>query len=604
MSDANKTLPHSFGMPFQWITDVDGKPIIVRNQYGEDININQLVENFKYKFSDEKDDTCNIKIGITDQYQIDHPKFQIDTKLIVQWGYVLPKGEIIKSRPRTVAIRDTEKHYKADGITLELICTDLVAYLRTIRANNTSKRDNFGDWLREILNGQFTATKTIKGKMILIATKGKKAEPIEKPKPKPLLAGQRASKELTLEEDVTRGMMIGQQNESINADNKNAAANKFDLDNFPKLNEKEPILKGYEVGRAPTSYYTGKGKAIDREIQERLDTDPGGPFHLNTRDDQLNIIKRDFNQTPFVEYSYKGGHGELIEFKPKTQVVKTKKDDTESNYVNPVSKKVETTRIVKNHDNDIDLPPGATKFDVEKVFAIAKGLFENNVVNPLNQLEFAKKMKVKRTVKFGDHANGANPDGDTRVATKKTIEFYQEFNTKDLIMTPYFDKLQRQNFLNNYIEKKLERKFEADAKVIGDPSLVNCKVYRMLNLPKVDGGNWYASDVEHEIDDKTGYTCHLTLLKKPQLIATLIEEREYDAGDSEMSSPNYQESINQFSDNESVSSFNSSTSVQDMGLRLDALTEQENLLQGGNDIAFINKTEVDNTTPFKNATET
>ena len=575
MSDERKVLEETLGMPFVWVFDNNGSPIFVKDEYGRDVNLNYLICNFKYKYDEENDDECKIKIRVVKQEQLNNRVFNIDNKLKVQWGYILPQGKILKSPLRLVCIRDKEKDYKADGITLELICTDAISYLKNIRSTMVSDHDNFGAWLREILNGNYKATRTIFGKTRIIAKQNFKKPQKEEPKTN-----------IEKLQEIPRS--------GVN-DIDSKASTKL-IENWKKFLKDKRIE--FEWHKDPDKVIKGKSKAISQEIEDRLNEEPGGPYYPNTRDDSINILKRDFNQVPFAKYTYAGGHGELIEFKPKSKVIKTNSDETESTNVDPRTKKVNNIKMVKAVAHK-DLPIGTSAADVQKFYKDMKVLFNMAWQFPLNQPDI-KDVTLKRVIKKGDIVN-PNNDGTTRVASKFYFEYDQVVSAKSLIQTPLFNELKRQAFMENYIGKKIERKYESDAKIIGDPSVISSKVYRFENLSEEDSGNWYCSAVEHEIDEK-GYLCKFDLLKKPTLLGTMFEKREYNYGDDQNTiTSTGSEDVAFFEDINT--SENYTGSPQDIEARLDVNFENERLFNQQQDVALDLKTEIINQNNNPNASE-
>lgn len=577
MSDEIKVLKETLGMPFAWVFDNNESPIFVKDEYGRDTNLNYLICNFKYKYDEENDDECKIKIRVVKQEQLNNPIFNVDTKLKVQWGYVLPQGKILKSHLRLVCIRDKEKDYKADGITLELICTDAISYLKNIRCTMVSDHDNLGDFIQEIGQGKYKATITVKGKTKLIAKQNFK---------KPQIIEDKTPIE-KLKEIPKPGI------NDIDSRNKQKS-----IDNWNKFDKN--IKENFEWYKEPDKVIKGKSKAIPQEIEDRLNEEPGGPYYLNTRDDSINIIKRDFNQVPFAKYTYAGGHGELIEFKPKSKVIKTNSDETESTHVDPRTKKINNVKMVKAVAHK-DLPIGVTPADVLKFYKGMKTVFDLAWKYPLNQPDI-KDVKLHRVVKKGDYVNPNNTDGSTRVASKFYFEYDQVVSARSLIQTPLFNELKRQAFMENYIGKKIERKYESDAKVIGDPSLVNSKVYRFENLGEEDNGNWYAAAIEHEIDEKSGYLCKFDLRKKPTLLGTMFEKREYKVSDDQSTiTSTGSEDVAFFEDSDA--STNYTGLPEDIETRLDTNFENERLFNQQQDVALDLKTEVNTQNNNPNAAE-
>lgn len=566
MSDSNKTLKDSYGSPLVWIFTLDDKSIYLPNEYGESINLNQLVSNFKYKYDEENDDVCKITIRVVKPSQLDSVHFKEDAPLKVRWGYLLPGGGILKSPTRLVAVREIERNYTAEGITLELICTDYISYLKNMRMTTTSVHDNFEDWLREIAQDNFVATVTTKSK-VKVLTKS-------------------FMQDITDKTDINYILNNTPSSNALNI----AETNNFDTEQNEKKPETLKSTSSFAYVMEDGKRFKGKSKAIDQEIRDRLASSPDGPYHIDSRDDKLNILKRDFEQPIYVSYTYAGAHGELIEFKPKSNLVTSGDSELESNYVNPENKRIETNKTSKPVGHN-EIPEGLTPFDILRYFGKLKRIWDYNLLNPNNQID-VKTVTFEKAVGTGDYANAANPDGNTRVAFKFKERLTKKYSAKSIIMSSFFKKIQRADFMDNYLTKKIERKYEGTARVIGDPSLVCSKIYYMGNLAKDDIGNWYCASVEHEIDTSKGYTCKLELLKKPKVVAKIVEKRDYPLGEGKASKPEYEES--QYNYKENPLGLNTNNSADDIFNRLSTLESYQGEQQYGNDIAFEPKADVNN----------
>ena len=511
MADNSQILPNGFGYPFVWITNKKGESIELDDPYKKKININQLVTSFSYKYDEENDDECVIDFGIVNVSQLENDTFTTDTVLNVQWGYILPKGQLVKGVVRKVAVRDIETQYHSDKICIKLKCTDMVSYIRNQKLNRSSTRDNLSEFIREIITGEYQATTTVKGGIAVLVPKDKQIDP---------------DKEFVIEGVGIAGMKA--------------------------VKKKDVVIKG-------------NGKAIMQEIEDKLAKQVKGPAYVNGRDDVLDITIRDFNQAPYKGFTFAGNTGELISFTPSTQVVKLDKDEAESVQVNPETKEIETTKAVKVQDSG-EVPEGLTKLDLKRIVGKVKTGFEYNQENLTNQLPMDSIVVEKTWRSTSGYAN-TNVDltDNTRVAKQREIiETKHIYATKDVLTLPYTEAEIRKVYLENYIEKKLQRKYEAMAEVIGDPSLISSRVYSINGVRPFDSGNWYCISAEHNINPGQGYICKLELIKKPKLLATIIEER------TENQKGEYK---SQYQEND-IFFQNNSTASSSMGLNADEINDR------------------------------
>lgn len=574
MSDNNKTLMDSFGMPLCWIYDKQGSPIMMTDNYGSPININQMVTKFNYRFDEENDDECNITIQVVRSSQLNHPEFRTDNIILVSWGYILPHGKILPAAKRKVAIRDLKTSYESDKIELTLCCTDLVSYIRNQRENNVSDTDNFADWINEIIKGKYVYTHTIKGK-VKYMNKADDRRFVSK------LIQQKKDKSSTprfeKEESVGKTRAINDQ---------------FKQTDKTKVDDGTHVI--YQ-GKDPDRVIMGKGTALYHEAQRLLNEHPEGPGIIEGRDDRINILIRDWNQAPTAIYTFGGVYGELIDFKPRTNVQKTDDDQIENTFVNPDTKKVESTKIAHTNIDFDELPEGVSKLDALAVEAQYKMAFDYNARHLTNQINVKDQITFKRTIKSEGFANKNNVMGSTRVNTGR--QFFTKidtYSTKSILNSPFLENRRREAIMRNFMMKKVERKYEATASIIGDPSLICGKVHLIKGLSTVDNGNWYATTVDHRIDQE-GYKCDVTYLRKPKLLRRLMEKREYPMGEQETSIAQYTNEAVVYEDKEPQ--IYSDFSVQNIDERLKAQELFDKEYLQGNDIAFT-------TSPFEDTTNT
>jgi hypothetical protein len=479
MSDYSEVLPDGFGAPYVWLKTVEDKDMVTTDLYGNEINLNQLITSFEYKYDEENDDTSTIKFHMPHIEQMNHFLFREDQQLKVQWGYLRPGGNHLKGATRTIAVRDIDSNYKSDGIDIEITCTDLISYLKNARLNRTSSSNNFEDWLREIVSGEYIPSVTIQGKTTILKTDAKA--------------------------------------ESY----KNIAG----ITNLHAVYEEDKI-------------YWGKSKAITAEIEERLGQSTKGPLYIDGRDNVLDIKDRNFNQAPYKYYTYMGGSGELIEFRAKSNILTSRDGEAEEAILDKVDKKVKKTKSATDAGYDTGKEPEKKELwdkdqaTVERVNnnAIVAGLkkqFEKAIENPTDQ-PLVDSIGFKTSIRYGGGMTSpVNRDGNTSVYMPKyTVEYIEKLPAKQVLNSPHILRARRLAILNNYILKKVERKYEANVKTLGDPSIISSKVYNFRNLSDRDKGDWYCVSVTHSITPGSGYTNMMEVIKKPSRLANLLERRE------------------------------------------------------------------------------
>jgi len=525
MSDNHKILEHSIGTHMCWIFDYKGVPITLDDVYGNTLPLNQFITKFSYKYDEENDDECKITIRVHRSSQLNNDNFFESNRLKVQWGYITHKNSVpIKSPIRIVAIRDLDTVYTDDLIELNLVCTDVPSYLRQSKINKTSDTDYFTQWLVEMSKGM-TNTITEYGVTSVF---------VEQPD----WFGSDETAAYAKREKV--GLNIG---------------------NSPGLS--------YPNGSWATN--KGTGVAVTLEAQKRLDQLKNGPSYRSGQDENIKTIIRNWSQAPFAVFTYAGGNGELIEFKPKTNIVKTDISDVESSWVSPFTKKAHITTLTKSkeeHSNinnfgktkpmtffdGLAIPSDVDKYGFKKkvslpenyrevVISTLKKNFDAKVADPLNAGANPSYFSVRNHTKETTYMKANMPsvfaigtgevEAPPAVVEKVEEDFYR---FGDVLRSGIVDPEIRMHMAENYMKKKVEKKYEAQAKFIGDPTMITSKIYQIKGLSNIDNGNWYSIIVTHDIDFSTGYICEVNFLRKPKFLRTILERREQYP--SELSDPN------------------------------------------------------------------
>ena len=530
MSDLSPVLPESFGVPIVWIFTPDGD--ILRDY--DEVPISKYLYDFEYKYDEENDDLCIMKFRFEDIRSFDLPYFQQDVILCVQWGYILAYGnDILKSPMRKIAIRDLQSDYKSDCIELELQCTDLISYLKGYKSKTIRRyenvgatsgeqkavygsEDNFIKWLGEIANGQFNVT----------VTKGKNALRIDK-----------------FGEQKSASYNVKTGNYSSAVDN---------------VRVRRDFVSGFRVEKT----IKGKSMALTNAIEQQLkllnDQETGtngggggGPFIQDSTDDTLEIKQRNFNQNIYKAYTYAGGSGELLSFMSNTNTRKERKDITSTSGINPYTKKVETTIVAtadtknkgavpstssykKPYSEDIKNDEDMRKFlsnsknvnnkpnkeTLNQYYKDARDIYKHNFENPLKQKELPSLRysytKYNNKTPYMGRGNTENVVVNIPAQTVLNMPEFQSLSKE--ATSKIKSQFRRESILTGYTVEKIQRKYEADMKVIGDPSLIKGKVIYINNLGRLDKGKWYIVSCSHKITMGEGYVCDMNLMRNPSTV--------------------------------------------------------------------------------------
>ena len=480
MSDNAKVLKDHLGTPLAWLKNSKGE--VVLDTSG--VALTRFIKSFTYSYDEENDDEAVLKFEFPGPTHCNNAMFEKSTVWKVQWGYNTNEDGVIKSPERLIALRDKKVKYTSSGIEMTLECTDLISYTKNIKTNTVKKTSYFVDWLREISEGKFKATVTTHGFKTIIEKDG------------------------TMEDF--------EFDEKTNAVKQKAVDNARFETRTRKLNFSKVIK--------------GKSLSINNAIKDLLPDISEGPYILDTTDDKMEIKTRNFNQNIYKTFTFRGVHGELIEFESKSDTRKVKEDGKYTTKVDPRTKQVEDRQIdtgdtsigsvIARNTNSTAHKPNQEEID--HWIRNANLIYEHNVKHPLDQLEVPP-LSYRRTVASTDNYMGQT------VLVEKPITY--SLQAKEILNDPELEDQISSNRLTNHAIERIQTKYEAKAKIIGDPSLIKGKVYYFSNLAKEDIGKWYSTKVVHKIDSGAYYT-EMELVKKPGTIVIVdnsnIKTMEYD----------------------------------------------------------------------------
>lgn len=502
MSDSSLPIENGYGTPMVWLYSSTNKVLID----DEGRPIARFITKFEYTYDEEGDDLSKITFQFDKVERLDIPYLRHNVIILVQWGYFTNTGDFVKSPKRTVAIRDLDTEYLKDKIELKVTCTDLVAYLKLFKTSSIRKyqnpkanialkaigeaEDNFLDWLAEIAEGKYVATVTDRKQSLRIDSKGK------------------------------------------------ATYAKFDAKTgqYTKARDNTGIGKTFFHQFHAAKIIKGKSKALTNAMDDYLkllDSSGGlgGPFLRDTTDNSIHIHQRNFEQAPFLNFTRAGGNGDLLSFKPKTDTRKIKEDIAASSGVDPHNKKIQDSQVATvdssvDETDDIKEPLKESKEErYKRYYEKLRDEFKFNYQNPDTQrevpdLKYFEGKPKDSTAGFYSEQN---------ILTEDDIKMVN-VPAREVINTPEFKSLTqeqkgvaranyaRDQVLVGYAVEKIQRKFTANAKVLGDPSIIKGRIYGFFNLSKKDSGLWYAAKVTHVISKTEGYITELDLLQKPKTV--------------------------------------------------------------------------------------
>ena len=138
--DSPAILPQGTGTPYLAIFGVSGGPIMDTTK---DLPIGMFVTSFEYQYIEEKSDKGQFTI-VTDNTEIVvHPELDYKMGLQLQWGWILPDGDIISGPIRKVVVTEHRVQFTPNGVEFTIKFSDSTYILDTIPATyeNQEKGD-------------------------------------------------------------------------------------------------------------------------------------------------------------------------------------------------------------------------------------------------------------------------------------------------------------------------------------------------------------------------------------------------------------------------------------------------------------------------------
>lgn len=551
---SNLILPTGHGGVQVVITDTNNNPII---DPVSEMPVGELVTSFSYLYDEEDDDECTIIISCQNPDLADIPQFRDQQYILVQWGATYSNGGTLLSPPRKVMVRDVTVAGNSDSnVTITLECTDGFSIMKRA-AIGARDNNNLLEWIESSLSGKYkTGFYIVDAKEARGATMEEWREQYYSLTPS-----------YNLMSHVPK-----EKRKKANVDYSYVAPP--DTTKEVKMDQLVKTRLVIQTGKTP--YNT---------MKDAIKTIPNGPYHLDTRDDTINVKPVNFNQPPVATFVWKQPGSEIISFSVATRktpksidVVSDENIDgttktishsvTQSNAATPklevdgitgetipsdIYADVETTK--KQMYNDL------VKQNAQQYLDQTMAKYNSSTSNPtdmsnigLEPMVVKVNAKVKEKVNARDYdtssgrlsPTGADKDsrgwdqlqrdknvivvspqkkGDEGWQTPEVLvdkEFEVQLQPADLLGVAGDSSVVNTIALNN-LNEALQNQVEMDLSVIGQPYLVCGRIITINNISKRYSGDWYIKSVEHRIDISSGYICDIEAIKKTSSNGTIAQ---------------------------------------------------------------------------------
>jgi hypothetical protein len=280
------------------------------------------LKSFTYKYSQEEDDVAQLELLSSEVDLPDRADLQEGSIITITWGYI--NGPSVT---RKVVIRDIKVNFSSEGISLGLVCTDKASLAKV---NNSKKVHSYTD--------------------------------LEK------LAKELAEKNGLVFKGISR--LVDENTLEIDSEKNLVTFNTY-------FTPSGDIAKGVApdaVVKIPFKAYVSIPQASRSDFQllrYMANNEPGGPYEVTGRDEELIVRKRALNLKAKKAFTYKGEPGNLIEFTPESKNL-TKKSESVNSIVSGFDPELKaafeayanetTTKVPKVGGDIVDSPLNTANF--------------------------------------------------------------------------------------------------------------------------------------------------------------------------------------------------------------------------------------------------
>jgi len=439
-------------------------------KYPDGRSLGDEVHKFNYVFDEEGDDKCNIVFKFNDPTFVDHPSLRHDRIIYVRWGYPNTAGGM--SARRLIAIRDTITNYDSGAIRHELICTDQVAYLKTMQ-HNVDEQQGLIEWMKGL------AIAKLKGIKVRLRTSSKGYIWTNETQP---TGG---------DINILNGLISVRQDNTFMV---------------------KPIVPA--------------GMSVYRVLKEEIKLLKDGPYLLDGRDGTLDIRKRDFAGIVLRTFNVGNGKEEVVSFIPKSQVRKNEMEATEYGSLNgtdgtgTIGVEIDAnSSTLENLKTQANFPDETNDLYNDLEAAFEKGMTPEDAVGYIDGIKTDYHITNRGPAMINAGDGGLNMAKDNLFfnAHLYDVSKYNHWSV------PEQTELAERK-LENLIREMHQDKYQAELTTLGIPQLIpNRSIYMNGKIASMHKGKYYIKSVTHKID-RSGYLTSCSLIKTPFAINVIKQK--------------------------------------------------------------------------------
>lgn len=492
------------------------------------VDISSKIQHFEYSYEEEGEDLAEIKIMSDDVTEPDKDIYYHKARWQIVWGYI--NAEV--SEIRTVYVQDVQWDFSKDAV-----CGTILATEKGITLKFEDEETNYQNTtLAEIV--QDKATKH--GLEAWLEAPSSDDLPVFK---LPVQPGDHNSLDY-VSRNATATIL--QHTDSINA-----PANRVSLNAYLKTavaadqanTQSQQAVQGFVIrgdgfiqgpggSEGPGAFkfrqISNQPQANDTDaslLDKLASKEPGGPFFLDTRDDDITLKKRNFNQVPFKSYEYGGSNGELQQFKPMSRIRSHKKSSTNVGFSgwNAADKTAYSGNANGLYDSDPKLVEYKRVYRFLKKLSVVPGTTPDISGGTLTWS--VQLLKTENNGQLGGGAGNPNYINQADVSSNHNQgALFIPFTVNDALAALQASLVEGEKALDNntYDPTQLnaddavnramnERRNQelkmnpASAEMWGEPKLKVGQILTFTHVSKKYTGNYYTIKVKHTLS-KSGYT--------------------------------------------------------------------------------------------------
>ena len=497
--------------------------IFVRAYYNNE-ELPDAIENLVYSASEEESDECTFTVKSSRIDCVDMPYYQDKAEITVIWGYT--NTDVIAKRILTIL--DVAPTFEKGNVTLRVIASEKGRKLKFSSSDKVHSNTSLIGVAKEIADKH-----GLKAKIQVPSTDAKTpkkenenvdqilynlrnlGEKITIPNNQPYFKRQFEEIEVTedlvklLKEDAIRKRQLDQVSKDL-----------YGVP-FSRLTERGPTgledyrkkIVLYKVAQMKKYPSVPQANKSDAQILSELGKkETGGPFFAETRDNDLIIKRRNYNQKPYKSYQYKGDEGNFIEFTVDSKNRGHKGGSTNVQFGSWDGLNKRWYEGNANTFNDVVADTLAKYQDMVDKY---KDLDKKAPGLILGYKEFTKELGSNKSFISGNIIGTSALSDETRVKKDfkipifaidkiKVLEGKIEALTKispnkklvDANNDGIDDAYQQASNIRNLAELNRNR---FSAKIIGDTNLWPGMIITILGIGKKYSGNFYIREVEHDL---------------------------------------------------------------------------------------------------------